>query len=36
MENEPKTNEAFDRFHAFAKQVVTLPKAVIDVTRKIE
>jgi hypothetical protein len=24
------TNEAFDRFRAFAKKVVSVPKAVID------
>ncbi len=26
----PKTNEAFERFRAFAKKVVNVPKAVID------
>jgi hypothetical protein len=30
MENQPKTNEAFERFRAFAKKVVSTPKAVVD------
>lgn len=32
METQPTkpTNEAFERFRAFAKKVVTTPKAVVD------
>jgi hypothetical protein len=30
METQPKTNEAFERFRAFAKKVISTPKKVID------